>query len=854
MMNGEIKRKINSTRDILVGVVPTPSEQVQQITYALIYKFMDDMDQEAAEKYGSKSYFFSGEYEKYAWHNIMAPNVSGQERVNLYTQGIEKMQYNENLPQLFRDMFKNAFVPFRNANTLNMFLKEINEFKYDHSEELGNAYEYLLSIMGSQGDAGMFRTPRNIIDFVVEAVDPKRDETILDPACGTAGFLISSYKHIKKKEEENKDFKVRDQKNLAENLVGYEISPQMAQLSRVNMYLHKFLNPKIYEYDTLSSEERWEEKFDIIMANPPFMTPKGGIQPHNKFSVQAKRSEVLFVDYIAEHLNPRGRAGVIVPEGIVFKNENAYKQLRKMLLEENYLYAVVSLPAGVFQPYAGVKTSILFFDKELAKKTDDILFAKVENDGYELGATRKEIDKNDLPEVMENIKKYQEYLRSGEKNNEFIEYINNRDKNKEKLKVYDKYAVVDKEKIAEEDYNLSAERYREEADYSNVKWPMVYLKDLEKEGKIDFLRGGELSKKDLKEEGRNKCIHYGELYTVYKPIIKKVTSRTNFEGKVFSVKGDVLIPATTTADAMGIAVARSLKQDNVIIGGDINIIRTKNKYILSDYLALLISSLPLKEELANYAKGVNILHLSNKDIKNLKIPLPPLEEQEKIVEELDRYQKIIDGAQQVIDNYQPTIKINPEWEKVKLGDNNYFKVESGGTPNSKEKEYWNGSINWATLVDLPSDDFITEIKETQRKITEKGLKKSSAILLPKDSIIVSTRATIGRVGIAKEEISTNQGFKNIVIKSKEKANDKFVALMIRMKRKELQQMGTGGTYPEVSKSRFCEIEIPLPPLGEQEKIVKQIEQEQQLVDQNQKLIQIFQQKIQDKINDIWGID
>jgi type I restriction enzyme M protein len=341
---------------------------------------------------------------------------------------------------------------------------------------------------------------------------------------------------------------------------------------------------------------------------------------------------------------------------------------------------------------------------------------------------------------------------------------------------------------------------------------------------------------------------------VYKPIIKKVTSRTNFEGKVFSVKGDVLIPATTTADAMGIAVARSLKQDNVIIGGDINIIRTKNKYILSDYLALLISSLPLKEELANYAKGVNILHLSNKDIKNLKIPLPPLEEQEKIVEELDRYQKIIDGAQQVIDNYQPTIKINPEWEKVKLGDNNYFKVESGGTPNSKEKEYWNGSINWATLVDLPSDDFITEIKETQRKITEKGLKKSSAILLPKDSIIVSTRATIGRVGIAKEEISTNQGFKNIVIKSKEKANDKFVALMIRMKRKELQQMGTGGTYPEVSKSRFCEIEIPLPPLGEQEKIVKQIEQEQQLVDQNQKLIQIFQQKIQDKINDIWGID
>ncbi|MFO7807616.1 MAG: N-6 DNA methylase, partial [Candidatus Moraniibacteriota bacterium] len=520
MMNGEIKRKINNARDILVGVVPTPNEQVQQITYALIYKFMDDMDLEAAEKYGAKPEFFSGEYEKYAWHNIMSPQTTGQERVNLYTQGIEKMQYNENLPQLFRDMFKNAFVPFRNASTLNMFLKEINEFKYDHSEELGNAYEYLLSVMGSQGDAGQFRTPRHIIDFIVEAVDPQRDETILDPACGTAGFLISAYKHIKSKEENNKDFKVRDQKNLAENLVGYEVSPQMAQLSRVNMYLHKFLNPKIYEYDTLTSEERWDEKFDVIMANPPFMTPKGGIQPHSKFSVKAKRSEVLFVDYIAEHLNPRGRAGVIVPEGIIFKNENAYKQLRKMLIEENYLYAVVSLPAGVFQPYAGVKTSILLFDKELAKKTGDILFAKVENDGYELGATRKEIDKNDLPEVMENIKKYQEYLKTGEKDNKFIEYINNRDKEKEKLKVYDKYAVVAKEKIIENDYNLSAERYREEVDYSNVKWTLVSLKDLEEEGKIEFLRGGELSKKDLVKDGKNKCIHYGELYTVYKPVIK----------------------------------------------------------------------------------------------------------------------------------------------------------------------------------------------------------------------------------------------------------------------------------------------------------------------------------------------
>src|SRR6056297_3179668 len=417
MMNGEIKRKINNARDILVGVVPTPSEQVQQITYALIYKFMDDMDREATEKYGSEPYFFSGEYEKYAWHNIMAPNVSGQEKVNLYTQGIEKMQYNDNLPQLFRDIFKGAFLPFRDPRTLSLFLKEINEFNYDHSENLGNAFEYLLSILGSQGDAGQFRTPRHIIDFIVEVVNPQKNETILDPACGTAGFLISAYKHIlktnssnfKPEKEKTEDKIVQgetaletviqekqsyrgdllspdDRTKITQNIAGYDISPDMVKLALVNLYLHGFSDPKIFEYDSLSSEKRWDEHLDVILANPPFMTPKGGIVPHKKFSIQANRAEVLFVDYIAEHLSIKGRAGIIVPEGIIFQSAGAYKNLRKNLIENWGLYAVVSLPSGVFQPYSGVKTSILLMDREFAKRTDEILFLKVENDGFDLGA------------------------------------------------------------------------------------------------------------------------------------------------------------------------------------------------------------------------------------------------------------------------------------------------------------------------------------------------------------------------------------------------------------------------------------------------------------------------------------
>ena len=180
----------------------------------------------------------------------------------------------------------------------------------------------------------------------------------------------------------------------------------------MNMYLHGFVDPHIHEYDTLTSEDRWNEYADVILANPPFMSPKGGIRPHNRFSVMSKRSEVLFVDYMAEHLSPSGRAGIIVPEGIIFQSQTAHRRLRTMLVEE-YLVAVVSLPAGVFQPYSGVKTSILILDKALAKRTDRIAFFKVENDGFDLGAQWRPIDKNDLPEIAEGLREYLAAARAG---------------------------------------------------------------------------------------------------------------------------------------------------------------------------------------------------------------------------------------------------------------------------------------------------------------------------------------------------------------------------------------------------------------------------------------------------------
>ena len=386
MLDADTKRRIDTARDILVGKVPDPKSQVEQITIALIYKFMDDLDAESEELGGQRRFFADG-FARYGWARLMSPGLGGHETLNLYAEAIARMPENPGIPPLFRDIFNNAYLPYRDPETLRAFLKVIDGFAYDHSERLGDAFEYLLSVLGSQGDAGQFRTPRHIIDFIVAVVGPKKDDAVLDPACGTAGFLVSSYKHILAENTDadgNSTLTPDDRGRLAVNFKGYDISPDFVRLSLVNMYLHGFIAPQIFEYDTLTIDERWNEYADVILANPPFMSPKGGIRPHNRFSVQSKRSEVLFVDYMAEHLTPAGRAGIIVPEGIIFQGQKAHKQLRKMLVEE-YLAAVVSLPAGVFNPYSGVKTSILILDKALAGKTGRIAFFKVEDDGFDLG-------------------------------------------------------------------------------------------------------------------------------------------------------------------------------------------------------------------------------------------------------------------------------------------------------------------------------------------------------------------------------------------------------------------------------------------------------------------------------------
>lgn len=846
MLNFDMKRKINTLRDILVGKIPDPKSQVEQITIAMIYKFMDDMDTEFIGEWGGERKFFvktnEVNYEQYAWSFIMSPTLSGEKRSELYREGIEAMPKNPNLPELFRNVFRNAYIPFRDSETINMFLKEVDDFKYDNSEDLGNAFEMLLSIMGSQGDAGQFRTPRHIIDMIVDIIEPHKNDSISYPACGTAGFLISAFKHILN-ENRDKDGKVilsADEKTkLTNNLVGYDISQDMVRLSRVNMYLHNFPDPKIYEYDTLTSQDRWDDQFDVILANPPFMTPKGGINPHNRFSVQAKRSEVLFVDYIAEHLNPNGRAGIIVPEGIVFQTANAYKDLRKMLVDNDYLYAVISLPAGVFNPYSGVKTSVLLFDKALAKKTDKVLFVKIDSDGFDLGAQRREISINDIPRTVELVKKFKATLVEGSEF-ELSEYEN-------------EFAVLaGKEDIKGQDYILVGERYREQKEYNHTKWINVEIGEM-----FEINYGIAVSIPQNIDDNGIKIISTAEIElngSLNLSKIRKISWDDNYL-KYFLKPQTLLFNWRNAPNHVGkTAIFDKNEGEYIYASFLLSMVAKCPEKIHIKFAWAMINSLREKGYfLRNSRQAVNQTNFNAELLRSTKIPLPPLFIQQQIVDEIESYQKIIDGARQVVENYKPTIKIDPEWEMVELGE--ITKIISGFAFSSDDFTE-NEGVRVIKITNIGVKEFI---EDSMCLPASFGDKYCRYLAVQNDIAIAMTRPYISSgLKICIVPPSYNESLVNqrtaVIRNIENKTNyhyiyyimmSDFVYEYVVEKSKSLNQ-------PNLSIKDLERLQIPLPNIDTQKQIVEKINEEVSIVQQNKCLIEIFEQKINDKISEVWG--
>jgi type I restriction enzyme M protein len=817
MLDSDTKRRIDTARDILVGKVPDPKSQVEQITIAMIYKFMDDMDAEA-EELGGKRTFFAGAYARYGWAKLMRSGLGGHEMLALYAEAITKMPENPGIPALFRDIFKNAYLPYRDPETLRAFLKIIDEFTYDHSEKLGDAFEYLLSVLGSQGDAGQFRSPRHIIDFMVAIIDPKKSESVLDPACGTVGFLISAFKHILRANTDAKGHSTltpSDKARLAANFKGYDISPDMVRLSLVNLYLHGFTEPHVYEYDTLTSQDRWNEYFDVILANPPFMSPKGGIKPHKRFSIQAKRSEVLFVDYIAEHLTPNGRAAIIVPEGIIFQSQGAYKDLRKMLVDHS-LVAVISLPAGCFNPYSGVKTSILILDKALAKQADSIGFFKVENDGFGLGAQRRAVEGEQLTQVKADVAAFLQALRDRQPTADLQPTCG---------------VIVPKEKVAANgDYNLSGERYREGIERETT-FPKIPLGDLLK---LEF--GTRITKKNDE----------GTLYPVYGG------GGESFRTDSFTRDNDVVISRfAMSPECVRVVSGKFYLLDS---GFTFSIASSYSGRATKHFVAQVL--LNSQTRIYACARGHAQKNIDVDEFKALEIPLPPLEVQEEIVAEIEGYQKVINGARAVLDHYRPHIPIHPDWPMVELAEV-IDELESGVSVNSTSTPTNKGELGILKTSCVTTGIFQPEQHKT---VVPDELNRVRCPVRGNTIIIsrMNTEALVGANAYVDKDYPNlflpDRLWQTVITRSDVEVRYIQTVLASDSCRSRISAIcgGTSGSMKNIAKPQLLSITVPLPPLATQQAIVAEIEAEQALVAANRELITRFEQKIQTTLARVWG--
>ena len=800
MLDQETKKKINDLRDTLVGKVPDPKSQVEQIMIALIYKFMNDMDKESTDLGGEAS-FFVGDFEKYSWDNLFGTKVSGSELVDLYSTAVESMEENPNIPQLFRDIFKNAFIPYKDAETLRLFLSQINDFEYSKdSEQLGDAFEHILNSLSSQGDAGQFRTPRHIIDFIVEIVDPKKDETVLDPASGTSGFLISAFKHIVQSNTEKSSgdlLSAAERKKIMENINGYDISPDMVRIGLANMYLHGFPEPSVVEYDALTSEDRWNEYYDVILANPPFMTPKGGIRPHNRFGIKSNRAEILFVDYILTHLKPKGRAGIIVPDGIVSTENKTYKELRKKLVE-NGLEGVVSLPAGIFNPYSGVKTSILFVNKGSQSKR--IFFEKINNDGFDLGAKRNPIDKNDIPKVFETITKQK----------------------------FNPENYIKKSKILEHsDISLTFNSYTK-SEIKNSDWDVYNLMDL-----VNVLTPiRKLNKGGYKTTGSYPIVDQSE---------KFIAGYSNNDGYLTKLNKEVVVFGDHTKKVKYIDF-------DFIAGADgIKILEAKEN-LNSKFLYYFLKNTKLEN--LGYSRHFKLL-------KKVEIPLPPLEKQQEIVNEVEQYQKVIDGASQVVESYKTSLQFEESATKFKK----YSLLEisefiRGVTYSSKDVQNnldgkivlrannINLKLNKLVFEDLVSVDSKLKFRDNQK--------------LVKNDILICTASGskdhIGKVAFSNENTEYYFGGFMGVIRAKNIVLPKYLFGILASEQFNtyLKKSISGASINNISKKILENYFVDIPDIETQKQVVEILNIEQKAVEANIKLIDSFENKISLKISSLYS--
>jgi len=499
MLNTTIKSSIDRLWDkFWSGGISNPLTAIEQISYLLFMKRLDQMDLKKKQdaEFTGESYksIFTGENENMRWSHFR--HMEGGEMLNhiqtkvfpfLKNLNSENSSYSKHMGNAVFIISKPSLV-VEAVNIIDEIFEEISKQEalgQGFQDTQGDLYEYLLSEITSAGKLGQFRTPRHIIQLICELVDPKLGDSICDPACGTGGFLLGAYQHILT-QHTSKEHQKTDENGLTRGLVGdkltderqwsqlkektfygYDMDDSMVRIGLMNLMMHGISIPNIEQKDTLSKKYDENNYYDVIMANPPF---KGSIDKgdiNESLSLPTTKTELLFINRIIKSLKIGGRAGVIVPDGVLFGSSNAHKLARKMLLNDCELQGVITLPSGVFKPYAGVSTAILIFVK--GGETEKVWFYDMQADGYSLDDKRSKINENDIPDIVAKWKN----RRNTTANDRAL-----------------KYFWVDKKEIEDRNLDLSIKRYKlteyEEIVYEDSKIVFQNIKNIEKEILIEL--------------------------------------------------------------------------------------------------------------------------------------------------------------------------------------------------------------------------------------------------------------------------------------------------------------------------------------------------------------------------------
>lgn len=490
MLNTTIRSSIDRLWDkFWSGGISNPLTAIEQISYLLFMKRLDQLDikiKQDAEFIGEpyKSIFDNGN-ENLRWSYFK--QLEGGEMLNhiqtkvfpfIKTLNAEDTPFAKHMTNAVFIISKPSLV-VEAINIIDEIYEEILNQEINgqgFQDTQGDLYEYLLSEITSAGKLGQFRTPRHIIQLICELVDPKLGDTICDPACGTGGFLLGAYQHILT-QYTSKEHQKTDENGLTRGLIGdkltderqwsqlkektfygYDMDDSMVRIGLMNLMMHGISIPNINQQDTLSKRYDEDNFYDVVMANPPF---KGSIDKadiNESLSLPTTKTELLFINRIIKSLKIGGRAGVIVPDGVLFGSSNAHKMARKMLINDCELQGVISLPTGVFKPYAGVRTAILVFVK--GGETEKVWFYGMQADGYSLDDKRAKVGTNDIPNIIESWKYRKEQRENNRLNNFFY---------------------VERKEIEENEYDLTLNKYKID-DYKGIEYedPEVILGKIEK--------------------------------------------------------------------------------------------------------------------------------------------------------------------------------------------------------------------------------------------------------------------------------------------------------------------------------------------------------------------------------------